>query len=296
MSNVLRTTLIMLVLFCVILSFGTYRVFKKKAGEERALRKLENGKKTELAAVRSRIDSIPFLKTKVKEKEEELSRRSRILPSQNDPSTTYAYFNTLFGKRGAFLSADFSFQGKTDAEGYSYNTYRLGGDGDFLRFYYFIWYLENMPLLYGIESIRIDAIPPSQEDPRLGKVRFEVIIRAYYAPHSELPKPKVSPFLRPASISLNPFSPLVYELLPPNDEGLLDVDTASLLGTGKGVAFLKDASGDLFSLREGDRVYLGFVSKIDSDKGEVGFLLNKGGVTEKKSLRVEMLTSGSQKR
>ena len=51
-------------------------------------------------------------------------------------------------------------------------------------------------------------------------------------------------------------------------------------------ALIADNSGKIHELAEGDRVYLGYLNKINVEKNEVGFVLNKGGIVERFTLKI----------
>ena len=51
-----------------------------------------------------------------------------------------------------------------------------------------------------------------------------------------------------------------------------------------GKAILVDHLGKIHVLKEGDEVYLGYLTKIDVPNNRVEFTLNKGGIVERYSL------------
>ena len=89
-----------------------------------------------------------------------------------------------------------------------------------------------------------------------------------------------------ASYVRNPFIPFIYRNLPVNSEGLLEVERATLKGILPDQAFIEDYSGQVYVMKVGDKVYLGYVSKIDAENNEVVFILNKGGIIEKFTLKL----------
>ena len=94
----------------------------------------------------------------------------------------------------------------------------------------------------------------------------------------------------------NIFYPLIRDDIPPNTEELLDVQTAQLLALIPDGAYVSDASGKTHLLWEGDEVYLGYLTKIDSTTNDVKFVLNKGGVIEKVTLTLEQNLSDKDKK
>lgn len=76
----------------------------------------------------------------------------------------------------------------------------------------------------------------------------------------------------------DPFKPLILSQLPPNLEGLLNVDQAKLVALTNKSAFIIDQKGEMKEMKVGSKVYLGYLSKIDLNRGKVIFELNKGGI------------------
>ncbi|MCF7822728.1 MAG: LysM peptidoglycan-binding domain-containing protein [Candidatus Marinimicrobia bacterium] len=76
----------------------------------------------------------------------------------------------------------------------------------------------------------------------------------------------------------DPFQPLILSQLPPNVDGLLNVDQAKLVALTNKSAFILDQKGVMQEMKVGSKVYLGYLSKIDLNRGRVMFELNKGGI------------------
>jgi len=83
------------------------------------------------------------------------------------------------------------------------------------------------------------------------------------------------------------FYPLIRNEIPPNNDKLLDVQSAQLLALIPDGAFLVDASGTTYLLWEGDQVYLGYLTNINYQDNQVNFVLNKGGIIENVTLKLE---------
>ena len=49
---------------------------------------------------------------------------------------------------------------------------------------------------------------------------------------------------------------------------------------------VRDRKGRFNSLKVGDKVYLGYLTRIDPKRGEAEFTLNKGGIIEKVVLKI----------
>jgi len=78
--------------------------------------------------------------------------------------------------------------------------------------------------------------------------------------------------------SYDPFKPLILSKLPPNIEGRINVAGSRLVALTNTKAFIMDQEGRMKELKVGDKVYLGFLSRIDLNRGRVVFNMNKGGI------------------
>ncbi len=76
----------------------------------------------------------------------------------------------------------------------------------------------------------------------------------------------------------DPFRPLVLASLPPNIYNRVNVDRSKLIALTSKSAFIQDQKGELKEMKVGDKIYLGFLSRIDLNNGKVIFNLNKGGI------------------
>ena len=91
------------------------------------------------------------------------------------------------------------------------------------------------------------------------------------------------------------FYPLIRNQIPPNVDNLLDVQGAKLLALVPEGAFLSDSKGNTYLLWEGQKVYLGYLTKIDYDHNKVSFIINKGGIIENVDLTLEKENDNKKK-
>ena len=122
---------------------------------------------------------------------------------------------------------------------------------------------------------------------------FDVVV--YYSDNDEYASSKYSENRLKSNPLYNIFYPLIRDEIPPNSDNLLDVQTAQLLALIPDGAYVSDASGTTHLLWEGDEVYLGYLTKIDYTSNEVKFVLNKGGVIEKVTLKLQRNMSENDK-
>lgn len=81
------------------------------------------------------------------------------------------------------------------------------------------------------------------------------------------------------------FYPLIHNI-PPNTEGLINVEQSRLIGLTAEKIFLMDQAGTLRELQVGDEVYLGSLSSINQQTQSAVFVLNKGGIVEEYALQL----------
>jgi hypothetical protein len=167
----------------------------------------------------------------------------------------------------------------------------LKGEGAFKSLYNFIWLIENQPRLYKIEnvSLRETKLTAGENTGKSG-VLFDMRLRAYYSSVAGLSKTAqtvAGEAFIPNGLPTNPFAPLIQTEVQANTRGLLDVERASLQAVVEGTAYISGDGGKIWVMQEGDEVYLGYLTKVNAQRGEVEFTLNKGGISEKFVLRIE---------
>ena len=97
----------------------------------------------------------------------------------------------------------------------------------------------------------------------------------------------VAEFPRPPGLARNLFAPLITRGLPPNVAGLPVVEGARLKIVTHDMVYLEDRGRKMHMLRTGDPVYLGRLASIDVMRNQAVFELNKGGIVEWVTLRIE---------
>jgi hypothetical protein len=87
-------------------------------------------------------------------------------------------------------------------------------------------------------------------------------------------------------LTTDPFSPVISSGIPPNMNSLVEIERSDLKAVIPGKAFVLDQGNEIRTLREGDEVYLGYVTKLDSESGRLEATLNKGGIIQKVELKI----------
>jgi hypothetical protein len=288
LSYAIRNTIVLVVLLLIVLGVGGYIWAVKQPAK---IEEQEN----RIAELDRQIARIPGLIAEYNRLNEELEDqrrrwegRTKDIPRVDITGETYDYFNRSIDRSGGFVKLDMIYGGKTEQERYGYNTYNLRGEAPFFVFYNFLWYLENGRRLYRLQQVNfrgVETRDTETEMPRL-MVTFDMQLRGYFTSVEELFTSTAPRAVRPNVVRYNPFQPLILSDIPPNIRGLVEAERSELRAVLPDRAILVDHEGVIRTLREGDEVYLGYVTKFVPEESRVEFVLNKGGIFERFNLYI----------
>jgi Tfp pilus assembly protein PilO len=288
-SYALRNSLILIGLLVVVLAVGFYWVGVRQVAQVEALTATQEQVQGQLNDIHSVISIYDTTQAQLNSLKARSQARNQIVPPADTPAQTLAYLHELLALPGASVKFDFLYKGREDAAEYSMNQYALEGEGRFENLYAFTWHLEHGRRFYGVDHIEVEYVELEAEETGQNWVDFKLVFRSYFEPQSQVEE--LSPSkgtLRPDVLVRNPFRPLITQTIPPNLLGLFEVSGARLGGVTHDLAYLIDSRGQTYLLREGDRVYLGRLSKIDIVHNRVEFRLNLGGISERVVLEAEI--------
>ena len=148
-----------------------------------------------------------------------------------------------------------------------------------------MYYLENGPYIYKVKGLSLRGVESGSTTALA--MPFEVEIWAYFATVDELPS--IQRTLSDVSSPRigNPFKPIIKRSLPANTRGLIEVERAALRAIVPGKAIIADHKGNIHAIREGDEVYLGYLTRINPELGTCEFSLNKGGSARRFTLKLK---------
>ena len=193
-----------------------------------------------------------------------------------------------------------SFSGNKDFGSYGYNIYNVKGNGIFDNIYKFVSYIERGPQIHRVTNLTVTSPQNRFQFENDIEVPYNMQVRAYYANLEDLPSPTPdfdieipeirNPFT-PKDFSIFPQKPVkkppTRKVVPQNTEGLLELNGAKLQSIFFGKALITDRKGKAYTLKEGDRIFLGIVQKIDQPGNQVVFQLNKNGSVSTEVLKLE---------
>jgi hypothetical protein len=129
-------------------------------------------------------------------------------------------------------------------------------------------------------------VAPKEETEGHVLVTFDMVVHAYFSNVAELASSMGERPIRPNTLNVDPFHPVIASGIPPNLRDLVEIERADLKAVIPGKAFVLDQNNDIQTLNEGDEVYLGYVTRIDPEVGRLECTLNKGGIIEKVELAI----------
>lgn len=276
----------------LVLVVGAVGHYKTQVTQPAELERIEEAK--EVHRLNQTAEERLFVQvSESSERAQELERkwkaRYKYIPSVMETPDVIRYLESL--SSSGFEQFSVSLRSRGSTPDFSYYVFDIKGTAYYSSLYQFIWKLENNPNFYQISNLAIDYTDvykvneATGEQRRLEMVNFSMQMKAFYAgvegisaPDSE--PPEIPGVLFPTRYPPhNSFYPIVRQELPPNDELLVDIETAELVSIVGDRAILQNDRGQ-FVLREGDSVYLGTITEIDPVNILVRAKLNKGGVQE----------------
>ena len=293
MSYAIRNTLVLFGVLLIFLGAG-WGWLKFSYGD--SLEKLESELKTKEARL-SQLETVLADYDYMQDKLTTTLRRWEYYPKallqEKNIHKTYKYLESIASQRASF---DYEFKlSKIVNEGeIVYANYQLKGQGQYGNIYRFIQYIEKSRPLYKIESLDLSRQSGSRSSgsrTSQGEVDVTLKFKGIFVTNKNTKLTREGDQFELASVQFSsrydPFKPFILNILPPNTGNLLEIERAKVIAIMKGVVYIQGRSGDMKTLRVGDRVYLGILEKIDLRKREVVFTMNRGGIFDKVTLRLE---------
>lgn len=285
MSYALRNSLILLVTLLLIAGAAfSYIKFVQKTEINDLTTELESlnrdyGTKTEIR------DQYPPLLERYNKARDIVQNFDKKLYSSNNPDDVYDYLSEI-NDENLELFYDFTYQDSTVNNQYGILRSRIVGTGIYSDFVTFINKIENSLYLNKIENVNIT---PGVGEATQDYVNFNMTLNSYYQKIVfETAEDIQQKFRIDSTISVfNPLKPLVLSSVPANTDNLTNIEQSRLIGLTSTRIFIIDQNGETQILKPGDKVYLGYLREIDSENKEVIFNLDKGGIQEIFTLKVE---------
>ncbi len=288
MSYAVRNTIILLVTLTLFIGAAySYIRFFQIAELERLQTSLTEKQKN-FNSKKATSDSFSELNETYQKAVSIIENADKSLFKEPDPEDVYDYLNYISNSStSSKVFFDFVFTDSTAQDQYGIVRASINGYGKYTNVVNFINKLENSQLLNKIRGLTLT--PATRGSQELEDITFSFTLESYYEriPIQENNTDSQQLTLNESISTYNPFYPLIRESIPPNVDNLINVEQSRLIGLTGSRVFLVDQSGNMASLRKGDKVYLGELEKIDLNNNTATFNLNKGGITELVTLEIE---------
>jgi hypothetical protein len=205
-----------------------------------------------------------------------------VIPPESSTASLFAYLNDLMAFDRSSIQFTFTSQQEVKEGEYGYRVYSVVGTGSFRDVYNLIWRIEHEKWLVKIDRVRMQEQRVQKKDRTWSEMQFEMVLHAYYSLRTMPVCGETTAYdaRRHPYVGYNPFYPLVQEELPPNRDGLVEVEGAALVAMTADQVIVQGGRGRRATLRIGDRVYLGQLKTIQPDARRAVFVLNKGGLVD----------------
>ncbi|MDI6766496.1 MAG: hypothetical protein QME52_06710 [Bacteroidota bacterium] len=289
MSYIVRNTIVLSVVFTLILAVGlfftSFSLPKKLKVIESEINRIE----IELQNTPDLVNQYNVVTAKLEEVKKNWETRNKDVPSKDITGETYGYFNRTMDISGE-IKMDMTYVGPRDFGNYGFNVYTLKGEGLFKNLYKFIWYTESGKRLFKISNITLRGYESKSvvtHDTKI-LVLFDMELQAYYSSIPELNNAPGLLKVMQTILTMNPFHPLILHEIPAPQHDEIEIERSTLNAVIPGKAFITDQNQKSRVLEEGDKVYLGYVTRILPNEGKIECLLNKGGVAERYELTIRL--------
>jgi hypothetical protein len=299
--------------FALVSSGGIWLTFVKQPEEMDRLHKAEQLAKSKQAELEGLMLEVTESQDEVEQVMRRWKSRYKVIPQTLLSEEVISYLNIK--TRSGFNPFDIVFRGVTETPNFNKYIFEVTGRGYFNKLYDLIWSIENERRFYRIENLELSHFDLMTTDKETDREKLEIMVsftfnlEAYFGGSaglsatddladlgmqseeetvSALPDlDKLPPGILPVrNTALNPFFPLILDQIPPNTEGLLEMEDATLVSiVGDEAVFQwKD---EFVSMGVGDDVYLGQITEVDPREGVVRARLNKGGIIDEVELYLD---------
>lgn len=288
MSYAVRNTIILLVTLALFVGAAYSYIQFFQAPEIEELQDSLEETRQDYNAKRATSDAFPQLNETYQQAVSIIEGADKSLYKKPDPELVYDYLNRISNSASdSKVYFNYIFVDSSNQDQYGIMTADITGYSTYSRTVNFINKIENSQLLNKITGLTLT--PTSANAGEYDEINFSFTLQSYYEriPIQENIE-QTGMLTLNESISIhNPFYPLIQQVIPPNEDNLVNIEQSRLIGLTGSRVFIVDQNGDVTSLRKGDKVYLGQLSSIDLNNETATFNLNKGGITELITLEIE---------
>lgn len=217
-----------------------------------------------------------------------LAARKFSIPQELSSIKFFNFMNQVTAALSPSTQIDVEYLEQKKANEFDLYEYKLAGSGPYNDIYKMIYSLEQSKELKKLKGITLtNQIVTDKFGVPKFFVNFAGTVDVYFSQDDRFTSKEFLENDLSTSAKYDAFYPLIRTQVPPNVDGLLDVQGGKLLALIPEGAFLADTKGNTYLLWEGEQVYLGYLTNIDYEHNTVSFILNKGGIIERVELGLD---------
>ena len=284
MSYAIRNTIVLLVTL-IVMGGGAfaYIQFYLNAQIDR-LEESKQQKQADFNQKKSIVDDYAEVLSNYQQSRMRIENYNKSLFPSSNPDKVFEYLNKL-NEGNSRITFEYVFTDSVINNEYGTIISSINGTGEHSSLMNFINKLENSQLINKVNEVSISF---DERGESYDEVNFSFNVESYYERVAVLDSMQTSREIRlnPTVSDYNPFYPLIRTRFPENNENLANVEASRIIGITNNRVFIIDQTGEMKTLREGDRVYLGFLENIDTVTKTAKFKLDKAGIIEYVTLEV----------
>ena len=288
MSSKVKNTIIILIIFiAIVLGSVFYNFVFQKAKISDRQKKIKDLTLNQLDTEQLN-QLLTQYKRRVAELDSVLANRKYNIPYNLSQASFYNFVNQVSYGFSSHSYVNVEFDELEAGTNFSIYHYTLGGIAEFNDLIKLIYAIEESKQLKKLEGVDLtNNVKVDSDGTPHYLVSYKFKASIYYSGDNRFYLSNLKENAIVPNLAYDFFYPLIRNEIPPNNDKLLDVQSAQLLALIPDGAFLVDASGNTYLLWEGDQVYLGYLTNINYQNNAVNFILNKGGIIENVTLKLE---------
>jgi hypothetical protein len=216
---------------------------------------------------------------------EVIANYDKVLYPNNKPDDVYDFLNQVNEEGGNGIFFDYIYSDSLPNNEYGIIQSQIAGFGSYRSLTDFVNRIEHSQLLNKVTGL---TISPARQESDLNTVNFSFDLESYYEKTSifDSTGSEFRVILAENISTYNPLYPLIRTSIPANTDNLTNVRSSRMIGITENRVFLRNQNNRILSLKQGDRVYLGYLSSINLENKTATFTLNVGGIQEVVTLEV----------
>ena len=308
MNKIYRNTIIISSAWVLTLILGLFYIYGYQKKIKTRLEEEEKVKSERLSELQILENNLFELQNYYNHLHELSIRYSGTLASFVSPGETFDYIRRETEKTKSSITLNMEFKTEEPFNEMMKRTYELRGSGEFKDIYNLLWFLENGPVFYCVNSLMVEKVDANivlndnslKEDESLFTITVFGFDRKEGPKITELnrdfgnPKPIAnlfnnnvyhkSPKIKPlkpksknyyAARNVSRKQPEIKVAKPKNTRGLPEISSqCQVMAITPFSVLIKNEKGNLIKLRKGDEIFGGNLSSLDARSGQAVFKYN----------------------